>query len=206
MYLFTPNLIPSVETQLMFNEATQKNYEISYDEYYTERRLKSDMIVQVDIRSGQQVSSPKYLSCAHQTQYRLSGPKKIIILFHLTNLIFEKKLVEIDGQRNPKESLLINYEEKDYIEEYNDSKLFFKEYIGDHLLKPFISYQDLKTKYLIGLIDLRHQLDHTTPKQLQVFQEYSADSNNATMLLLLIRRREIELISDGIKLIEVRVV
>ena len=42
LYLFVPNLIPSVETQLMFNEATQNNYKISFDEYYTERRVISD--------------------------------------------------------------------------------------------------------------------------------------------------------------------
>ena len=29
LYLYVPNLIPSVETQLMFNEATHKNYKIS---------------------------------------------------------------------------------------------------------------------------------------------------------------------------------
>ena len=31
-YLYVPNLIPSVETQVMFNEATQNKYKISYDE------------------------------------------------------------------------------------------------------------------------------------------------------------------------------
>ena len=36
LYLFVPNLIPSVETQLMFNEATHNNFKISFDEYYTE--------------------------------------------------------------------------------------------------------------------------------------------------------------------------
>ena len=33
LYLYVLNLIPSVETQLMFNEATQKNYKISFDEW-----------------------------------------------------------------------------------------------------------------------------------------------------------------------------
>ena len=28
LFLYVPNLIPSVETQVMFNEATQKNYKI----------------------------------------------------------------------------------------------------------------------------------------------------------------------------------
>ena len=44
-----PNLIPAIETELMFNEATQNKYYISYDEYYTERRVISNMIIQVDI-------------------------------------------------------------------------------------------------------------------------------------------------------------
>ena len=32
LYLFVPNLIPSVETQLMFKEATQNNYKFSFDQ------------------------------------------------------------------------------------------------------------------------------------------------------------------------------
>ena len=52
LYLFVPNLIPSVETRLMFNEATQNNHKISFDEYYTERRVIKDMIVHHDIVSS----------------------------------------------------------------------------------------------------------------------------------------------------------
>ena len=59
LYLYIPNLFPSVETHLMFNEATQKNYTISFDEWYTERRLISDMLAQVDIGSAQHVNSLK---------------------------------------------------------------------------------------------------------------------------------------------------
>ena len=33
LYLYVPNLIPNVETQVMFNEATQNNYKISFDEW-----------------------------------------------------------------------------------------------------------------------------------------------------------------------------
>ena len=46
LYLFIPNLIISVETQLLFNEATQNKYKISYDEYFTERRVISDLLLQ----------------------------------------------------------------------------------------------------------------------------------------------------------------
>ena len=63
----------------------------------------------------------------------------------------------------------------------------------------------MKTKYPIELIELRHQPDHITPKEIQLFQEYDADPENARFYLILIRRREIELIGDGNKLIEVKV-
>ena len=61
--------------KVMFNEATQNNYKISFDEWYTERRLISDMLVQVDIGSAQQMNS-KYLISAHQTSLRTTNPDK----------------------------------------------------------------------------------------------------------------------------------
>ena len=80
MYLFIPNQIPIVETQLMFNEGTQNNYKIYFNELYTERRIMSDLIVQRHIGLAQQVKSPKYLISAHQTSLRTTTPdkKKII--------------------------------------------------------------------------------------------------------------------------------
>ena len=51
LYLYVPNLIPNIESQVMFNEATQNNYKISFDEYYTERRVVSDTVTQLDIGS-----------------------------------------------------------------------------------------------------------------------------------------------------------
>ena len=73
-------------------------------------------------------------------------------------------------------------------------------------MSPFISYPDMKTKYPIQIIDLRHQPDHITSKKIQLFQEYTADPEIAKFYLIVIRRREIELISDGNKLIEVKVI
>ena len=206
LYLFIPNLLSSVETQLMFNEATQNNYKISFDEWYTERRLVSDTNVQVDIGSAQQVNSPKYLICTHQTKDRLSTHDKKLIMLFLTISMLKKYYIEIDGQRYPRDSVLIDFEKNDYIEQYKDLKLFFKEYIGEPILNPLISYLDMKTKYPIEIIDLRHQTDHITPKKIQLFQEYGDNPDNARLFLILIRRREIELISDGNKLIEVKVI
>ena len=44
-------------------------------------------------------------------------------------------------------------------------KLFFKEYVGEELLNPFVSYPEIKNKYPIQVIDLRFQADHITPKK-----------------------------------------
>ena len=76
LYTFIPNLIQSVETQLMFNEATENNYKMFLDEWYTERRLIPDLLVQHDIGSAQQVNSPKYLISSHQTSLRTTTPDK----------------------------------------------------------------------------------------------------------------------------------
>ena len=43
----------------MFNESIQNNYRIFFDEWYTERRISTDQIYQVDIGSTQSVNSPK---------------------------------------------------------------------------------------------------------------------------------------------------
>ena len=133
----------------------------------------------------------------------LTLPPKNYNIAIFDNLNLQKYYVEIDSVRYPRDSVLINYEQNDYIEQYKDLKLFSKEYIGEELMSPFISYPDMKTKYPIETIDLRHQSDHITSKKIQLFQEYSSDPENAKFYLIIIRRREIELISDGNTLIEV---
>ena len=204
--LYVPNLIPSVETQLMFNEATQNNYRISYHEWFRERCIISDTITQLDIGPSQNVQSPIYLIGAHQTKDRIDAPISTKIVAIFDNLDLRKYYIEIDGQRYPRDSSLMNYEQNEYIEQYKDLKLFFKEYSGEQLMSPFISYPDMKTKYPIEIIDLRHQSDHITPKKIQLFLEYGAVPDNARFFLIIIRRREIELISDGNKLIEIKIV
>ena len=206
LYLFVPNLIPSVETQLMFNEATQNNYKTSFDEWYTETRIITDLLVQHDIGSAQNVIQPKYLICAHQTNLRTTTPDKEINIAFFDNMDLRKYYVEIDGLRYPRDSIFIKYEENDYIQQYKDLKLFWKEYIGEPILNPQISYTDMKTKYPIELIDLRHQSDHITTKKIQLFHEYGTDPDYSRLFIILIRRREIELISNGNKLNEIKII
>ena len=120
LYLFILNLIPSVETQLMFNEATQNNFQISYDDWYTERRVISHFLVQYDIGLAQQVKSPKYMFSAHQTKDGILTPNKNNNIAIFDNLGLRKYYVEIDGQRCPRVGISINYTENEYIDQYRD--------------------------------------------------------------------------------------
>ena len=151
------------------------------------------------------MSSPKNMICAHQTSLRTTTPDKRINISIFNNLDLQKYYVEIDSVRYPRDGVLVNYQENDYIQRYKGLKLFFKEYIGEPILNPPISYPDMKTKSPIEIIDLKHQSDLITPKKIQQLQEYGTDRNNARLFLILIRRREFELISDGNKLVEVKV-
>ena len=148
----------------MFNESIQNNYRIFFEEWYTERRIVTDQIFQVDIGSAQSVSSPKYLICAHRTEYKSGLPNKRNTISRFDNIGVRKYFIEIDGQRYPRDSDLTNYAEIDYIDQYRDLKLFYKEYVGEKLLEPCISYTDMKDKYPVQIIDLRYQADHITPK------------------------------------------
>ena len=64
----------------------------------------------------------------------------------------------------------------------------------------------MKTNYSIEIIDLEHQPDHITPKKTQIFHEYGVDPDNAKLFLIILRGREIELISNGNTFIEVKVI
>ena len=144
--------------------------------------------------------------CAHQTNLRTNIPDKKFNKAIFDNLDFRKYFVEIDGLRYPRDSVLINYEENDYFQHYKDLKLFYREYIRKPILKPVKSYPDMKRKNPIEIMDLRHQFDHITPKKIQLFHEYGTDPDNARFFIILIRRKELELISDGNKLIEVKII
>ena len=111
------------------------------------------MITQIDIGSSENVNSPKYLIGAHQTRARLDTSNKDNNIAIFNNLDLRKFHIEIDGIRYPRDSVLLNYEQNDYIEQYKDLKLFFKEYSDEELMTPFISYPDIK-KYSIEAIDL----------------------------------------------------
>ena len=81
-----------------------------------------------------------------------------------------KSFCEVNGVRFPKNAVLTNFPEIDYLDEYRDINFFNKEYVGEEVMNPFISYSDMKNKYPIQVIDLRFQVDHVSPKKIQLFE------------------------------------
>ena len=157
-------------------------------------------------RSAQSVNSPKYSFCAHQKTARADLPNKRTNISVFDHIDVRKYFIEIDGVRYPRDAVLTNYNQNEYLDQYKDVKIYCEEYVCEELLNPFLSYPDMKTKYPIQVIDLRYQVDHITPKKIQLFEEYRAAPANAKLFVILIRRREVEKISDGNKLIEVKVI
>ena len=206
LYLYVPKLIPSTSTQLMFNEAIMNNYTITFDSWYTERKISNDgRELQIDVASAQGINSPKYLISASQTNARTT-PNKTSNPATFDHNNVTKYFVEIDGIRYPKDGVLNNFRENSYLDQYRDLKLFYKENVGEELLQPYKSYPDMKYLYPIQITDLRFQVDHITPTKIQLFQEFSEDPANERLFLIIIRHRQIEMISDGNKIIEVKVI
>ena len=102
------------------------------------------------------MNNPKNLIRAHQTKDRIDTFLKNNNIAKFDNLDFRKYYDEIDGQRYPRDGISINYTKNKYIDQYRDLKVYFCEYIGDTIINPVISCPDIKTKYPIGIIDLRH--------------------------------------------------
>ena len=142
--LYVPKFVPSTATQVMFNEANMNNYTITFDSRYTERKISNnDRELQVDIGSAQHINSPKFLISAFQTMARTTANKAgNPVIFNNNNVT--KYFVEIDGIRYPKDGVLTNFEEMSYLDQYRVLKSFYKEYVGEELLEPYISYPDMK--------------------------------------------------------------
>ena len=185
--LFIPQLIPSPETQVIFNEAISQTFTLSYESWSTDRKpVDTAREFQLDISSASNINSPLYLIAAHQKTQRLDAAGNALPNNRFNNAIFDnvnvrKYYSEIDGIRYPKNPVMVNYEENNYLEQYKDLKLFYKEYLGDPLLSPIITYDKMKDFFPIQIIDLRFQVDHISPKKIRLFEEYDPNPTNTVL-------------------------
>ena len=80
---------------------------------YTEKRIATDQIYQVEIGSAQSVNSPNYLLCAHQTIARAELPNKRTNISVFDHLDVRKYFIGLDGVRYPRDAVLTNYNQTD---------------------------------------------------------------------------------------------
>ena len=212
--LFIPQIIPSPETQVKVNESISKTFTLSYESWTTDSKLvNAANKFQIDISSASNINSPLYLLAVHQLTQRVDpdDDTRILSKNRFNNAIFDdvkvrKYYVEIDGIRYPKNPIMVNYDENNYVEQYRDLKKFYRDYIGEPMWNPIITYNRMKEFYPIQIIDLRFQVDHISPKKIRLFEEYDDNPTYTNLYVIRIKHREIKMISDGNKTISVEVV
>ena len=74
------------------------------------------------------------------------------------------------------------------------------------MLSPIITYDKMKKYYPFQLIDLQFQVDQISPKKIRLFEEYDDDAVNTNIYIILIKHRQVKMISDGSKIISVEVI
>ena len=94
----------------MFIYSTQNNYTITYDSWYTERKLSSDgNELPVDFGSAQHVISPNFLIASFQTEARIGAPNRAQNIAIFDNVNKRKYFAESDGYRYPKDAVRTNF-------------------------------------------------------------------------------------------------
>ena len=121
------------------------------------------MEYQVDLDSVQIINSPKYLKAVHQTAARIGVSNKAKNVAIFDHLDVRKYHVDIDAVRYSRDCFNVDYGLIDCVDQYSALNSYYKEYVGEELLNPFISYLDMKINYPFQLIDLRFHVDHNNP-------------------------------------------
>ena len=174
------------------------NFTLSFDSGTNDRKTNDiQSKYQIDLGSAKNINSSNYIVLNNQTAARIRVPNKANIVAVFDNLNVWKYLVDVDGNRYSKDNVDFDYASNDYVDQYWDLELFYKEYVGEELLNPSISYTDMKNKYPVQAIYLRFLIDHVTPKEIQLFEDYRGATNTARLFMISIRHRKIKMISDG---------
>ena len=124
-FLYVPMFIPDAQTKIMFNDSIKHSFTLSFDSLSTDSKfVDTQLEYRVDIRSAQNLNSPKCLIVAHQTAVRIGAPNKANNIAAFDNLFVRKYHVDIDGVRYPGDSFSIDYGTNDYVAQYRDPKFF----------------------------------------------------------------------------------
>ena len=115
----------------------------------------------------------------------------------------EETSVNIDTTRYPDVPYVTEMDANKYTEHYKNIELYYKEFIGEQVLSPYISYDEWKTLYPIFVNDLRFQNDYISAKKIQLNIKYRADTGNAVLFTVLLRNRVVDVQSNGRSMIDI---
>ena len=191
---------PPAEKQQLFNESVRQTFTLSFDSWVTDRKpVNTGNEYQIDFGYASNKDIPLYLLVAHQKTQR-DNPARPHNQFNnaVSDHVGVKRYsVELDGVRYPKDPIEAIFTDNKFLDQYRDPKVFYKEYIGESILHPFISYLVMKMFYPKQVIDLRFQILYITPKKIRLFEEYEETPENTNLYVILIKHRKSIMMSDG---------
>ena len=126
-------------------------------------------------------------------------PNEAINIAIFDHLDDRKFFVEINGTRYPRDAFDLDYTKHDNLNQIGKLRAFFRENEAEPMINPSISYTDMRNFYPIQLIDLKFHVDRVSPKKNKLFEEDSAALTNARVFVVLLKHRQIKVISDGQK-------
>ena len=122
---------------------------------------------QVDKGLVARIKAPTFSIVAHQNAARVANKMKNITNFYTVEV--RNSFVESDGVRYPKDSIDIIHFTIEYLAQYSDFELFYKQYFGETLLNPFTTDTDMRKDYPIQIMVVRFQFDNINPQKFQLF-------------------------------------
>ena len=168
---------------------------------------------QIAINSASNINPPLYLIASHQKSQRPdpANPANNLSNNRFNNAFFDyakvrKYYSEINGDRCPRNPIMINYDDNNYLDQYKILKTFYKAYVGEYFLYPIITCAKTKDYCPIQIIDLRFQMNHISPKKNRFFEEKDDNPVNTNLYIILIKHRELNMVSNVNKVIIVEVI
>ena len=89
------------------------------------------MEYQLHIVSAHTTNTPKVFLAAPQTSHRSAAPNEANNTAFFENLDVGKYFVEIDIISYPTDSVNVEYNTNNYLNQYRDLEIFCKEYVGE---------------------------------------------------------------------------
>ena len=201
--LYVSHYTPSVENQTLVTNVVLNKEPITMG--YVERKVFTKQVntnsswnFELGVEAGMQL--PIYVIVGFQSADRL-GPAQTQNNGVFDQLPIIEAYCKIGSVKYPDESINLDYLRNDYDDGYNEVLKFFREYVGEQTVTPYITFQDFKEKYNLYLFDLRNQRDHIASQQVTATFKFVAGDDvvaeNYTAFALVLTNRVINITSDG---------